>query len=240
MSDVSFERVLDRVNSELGDSLVFAGALDNNAKLLSFRKGTGKFSLPVERHDTLDVQISLLFSLLRQLEDISGSHKFTLTRFDKYDFFLFGTSDIHLFVVSVPEPGDNISSVVSELAGEIINPRPAPPPPVRREAVIATAPASTRSEPQRTQERHAHSTPPSKKSKPDPIVMLQGYLMGIDSGLVIEEDSEGFKITSDQENPRVAWSMIERISATFGEKVELTYIEKDRDGRIAVRLVPKD
>jgi hypothetical protein len=71
--------------------------------------------------------------------------------------------------------------------------------------------------------------------------MLQGYLMGIESGLAIEEDSEGFKITSDEaENPRLAWSLIERIGTTFGGKVELTFIEKDKDGRIVIRLEPKE
>jgi hypothetical protein len=221
---------------------VFAGALDNNAKLLSFRKGTGKFSLPVERHDTLDVQISLLFSLLRQLEDISGGHRFTVSRFGKYDFFLFGTSDIHLFVVSVPGPDDDVSNVVSELAGEMTGqPAPVSASP-RREQVITTSPIAARSggESQRT-ERHAHTTSNSRKSRPDPIVMLQGYLMGIESGLAIEEDSEGFKITSDQaENSRLAWSLIERIGTTFGGKIELTFIEKDKDGRIVIRLEPKE
>jgi hypothetical protein len=246
LSAVSFDRVLDKINDELGESLVFAGALDNNAKLLSFRKGTGKFSLPVERHDTLDVQISLLFSLLRQLEDISGSHRFTLTRFGKYDFFLFGTSDIHLFVVSVPEPADKISQVVSDLASEMVE----GPPPVmpRREQVITASPVSTRSSSdfprseKHQPEKHQHlASSSSRKSRPDPVVMLQGYLMGIESGLIIEEDSEGYKITTDDpENHRLPWAMIERINATFGSKVDLTFIERDRDGRIALRLTPKE
>ena len=74
MSGNSIERLLDKIDADLANFLIFAGVLDNNAKLLSFRRGKASFSLPTERHETLDVQISLMFSLIRQLEDITGSH----------------------------------------------------------------------------------------------------------------------------------------------------------------------
>ena len=238
MSGVSFDRILDKISSELDDSLVFAGALDNNAKLLSFRKGTGKFSLPVERHDTLDVQISLLFSLLRQLEDISGNHRFTLTRFEKYDFCLFGTNDVHMFAVVATEPDERSVQAVANIARGIELPDfPVPKP---KEPIPVTPVASSRTSRESSKtERHTQSASASRKLKPDPIIMLQGFLMGIESGLVIEEDDEGYKIKSNQDG-RISWNLMQRISSTFADKVELSDIEKDADGQIVIRVAPRE
>jgi hypothetical protein len=247
LSGLSFEKVLDKISTELEDSLVFAGALDNNAKLLSFRKGSGKMALPVERHETLDVQISLLFSLLHQLEDIAGSHRFTLTRFGKYNIFLFGTPDIHLFIVSSPGSDENNTSrVMSEIVTMTLGETPAVAVPRREPTMTSTshspfARQSTAPDSPRLEKSQTHSQMTARKLKPDAIVMLQGYLMGTDSGLAIDEDAEGFTIRSTSDRGgKVPWSIVERINTTFGGKIEITAIDTDQDGRLVIRIIARE
>lgn len=249
MSGLSFDKVLDKVSSELEDSLVFAGALDNNAKLLGFRKGSSKMALPVERHETLDVQISLLFSLLHQLEDIAGMHKFTVTRFGKYNIFLFGTNDIHLFIVSNPGYDENISQVMSQILepnGEVtpVPSKPGRTEPVAKPAVSALPAKSSTPEHSRADAKVASKsrvTSPSTRFDSSAIAMLQGYLMGTEADLVIDEDSEGFRIRSTGEKgSKVPWALVERINSSFGDKIEITSIDTDRDGTPVVRISPKE
>ncbi|HKU49835.1 MAG TPA: hypothetical protein VJP79_07785, partial [Nitrososphaera sp.] len=115
----AIERLLDKIDSDLSDFLVFAGILDNNAKLLSYRVGKSSFSLPIERHDTLDVQIALMFSLIKQLEDISGPHKLTVTRFAKHDIFMFGNQELHIFVITSPTSEERVAKSLVDLVSTI-------------------------------------------------------------------------------------------------------------------------
>lgn len=248
MSGLSFDTVLDRVSSELEGSLVFAGALDNNAKLLGFRKGTSKMALPVERHETLDVQISLLFSLLHQLEDIAGPHTYTVTRFGKYNIFLFGTNDIHLFIVSNPDNDANISRVMSgilrnETEESDTGPRSDP----RAKVAAALAPVTAKNPPgpDRSKfENKSHARPVQRSnsgSKPGAIMMLEGYFLGTGPGLEIDEDSEGYIIRSSGEGgAKVPFSLVERINSTFGDKIEIVSFDNDKDGRPVIRIIPKE
>ena len=247
MSAFSFEKILDKVSVELEDSLVFAGALDNNAKLLSFRKGSGKLALPVERHETLDVQISLFFSLLHQLEDIAGNHRFTMTRFQKYNIYLFGTDDIHLFVVSSSDSADTTTSFVSVLAG-ITADEPPKGPILRREQVEAQPilpPARKPVTPAVVNPEHHRPAKPlqagSRRAKSEVIAMLQGYLMGSQSDLEVDEDEEGYLLSyRDGRGGKLAYSLVEKLNSTFGDKIEVTSIDVDENGRLLVRILPRD
>ena len=248
MSAFSFEKVLDKVSVELEDSLVFAGALDNNAKLLSFRKGSGKLALPVERHETLDVQISLFFSLLHQLEDIAGNHRFTMTRFQKYNIFLFGTDDIHLFVVSSSDSADSITTVVSELAAITVGGDIRKGPIVQREQEVAQSnlpPVRKPVTPAVGNPEHQRPAKPlqggSRRVKSEVIAMLQGYLMGSQSDLEVDEDDEGYLLSyRDGRGGKLAYSVVEKLNSTFGDKIEVTSIDVDENGRLLVRILPRD
>ncbi len=73
--------------------------------------------------------------------------------------------------------------------------------------------------------------------------MLQGYLLGVQAGLVIEEDSDvgGYKIkTGDNAGGRVPWPVLENINTIFGDRIDVHYIDRDRDGNIAIRVSAKD
>lgn len=73
--------ILRRLSRNFHGRLVFAGIIDEKAKLIHFQKGDVAFLLPFERQNALDVQISLMLSLGKQLEDFAGSLSHTVLSF---------------------------------------------------------------------------------------------------------------------------------------------------------------
>lgn len=242
----AIERLLDKIDGDLADFLVFAGILDNNAKLLSYRVGKSSFSLPIERHDTLDVQIALMFSLIKQLEDISGPHKLSVTRFSKHDIFMFGSQDLHIFVITSPTSEERVAKTLVELVGTMTGSTPienmvtkTSSAPLRRQehAVTATvtAPPQPRVEPATVDRRM-----PMHGPRPEAINLLQGYLMGVEAGCSIEDDIEGrFKIKATEDDSRLSWSLLEKISTVFSDRIAIHHIGKDADGKVFVRISTK-
>jgi hypothetical protein len=236
VSGNSIERLLDKIDGSLSNSLIFTGVLDNNAKLLSFRRGKARFSLPIERHDTLDVQLSLMFSLIRQLEDISGDHKFTVTRFARHDIFLSGTSDLHIFVITSPTPDGQIAKTLAEMVA-IMN--DAGPPMATstlaartKDQTMAAAVTSTIHNDESGIDRQRFSS----SSKPESISILQGYLMALETGISIQDDSSGYYKIKSNESDQFAWSTLERISSTFKDRIVLHNVGQDADGKVFVRI----
>ena len=228
----SIERLLDKIDADISDFLIFAGVLDNNAKLVSFRRGRS-LSLPVERHDTLDVQLSLMFSLIRQLEDISGSHKFTVTRFARHDIFLFGTSDHHVFVITSPTSDGRVAKTLTELVATLGDAEPAPAPTLahtNNDNAMTAAMAPARSdEPERQQKFPA-------KQKPEIVAMLQGYLMALEAGCTIQDDAGGFYKIKASESGRFMWSTLEKMGSAFRDRLDIHHIGTDTDGKVFVRI----
>ena len=241
MSGNSIESLLDKIDADISNFLIFAGVLDNNAKLLSFRRGKASFSLPIERHDTLDVQLSLMFSLIRQLEDISGMHKFSITRFAKHDIFLFGTPDLHVFVITSPGSEAQISKKLGELVAvlaETESPVAAPPfsgRPKEHMTVAATQPAARRDEGNNERQRVSLI-----RQRPEAITMLQGYLMALDVATSIEDEEGGyFKIKSTNNEGKLDWAVLEKINSAFKEMIKIHHMGVDADGRLFVRISTK-
>lgn len=235
MSGNYVERLLDRIESSASKSLIFAGVLDNNAKLLSFRKGSAQFSLPIERHDTLDVQLSLMFSLIRQLEDISGEHKFSATRFAKHDVFLFGTSDLHVFAITIPTAEAQNSKLMADIAATIDESNSQVATPALVGGINEHAAGVTMS----STIQHLEPTVDVQKYsmyRPEAISMLQGYLMALEKGITIQDEQAGYyKIKSD-ESGIIGWSTLEGVRSAFKEKIILHNIGRDADGKIFVRI----
>lgn len=227
----SIERLLDKIDSDISEFLIFAGVLDNNAKLISFRRGKS-FSLTIERHDTLDVQISLMFSLIRQLEDISGPHKFTVTRFGRHDIFLFGTSDHHVFVITSPTSDGRVAKTLTELVATLVEAEPAQAPTLAHtnndNAMTAAMAPARHEEPIERQKFSA--------KKPEVISMLQGYLMALDAGCTIQDDAGGFYKIKASESDRFTWSTLEKMGVTFRDRLDIHHIGMDTDGKVFVRI----
>jgi hypothetical protein len=244
----AIEKLLDKIDSDLSDFLVFAGILDNNAKLLSYRVGKSSFSLPIERHDTLDVQIALMFSLIKQLEDISGAHKLTVTRFAKHDIFMFGNQDLHIFVMTSPTSDERVAKSLVDLVSTIstgtanlenaITKTVASMPMRKEQTVTATmsAAAQTSQVEQATVDRRGLVF---HRARPEAITMLQGFLMGIDARCTVEDDVEGrFKIKATEDS-RLSWPLLEKISSVFREKIVVHHIGVDADGKVFARISTK-
>jgi hypothetical protein len=223
---------LDKIDADISDFLIFAGVLDNNAKLISFRRGKS-LSLPVERHDTLDVQLSLMFSLIRQLGDISGPHKFTVTRFARHDIFLFGTSDLHFFVITSPTSEGQVAKTLADLVATMDT-----------ESHVATSAIAGRSKDQTmaaamAQGRYEEPVERQKiapKLKPEAITMLQGYLMALDAGCTIQDDAAGFYKIKASGGDRFTWSTLEKLSLNFKDRLDIHHIGLDTDGKLFVRI----
>lgn len=234
MSGNPIEKLLDKIDADISNFLIFVGVLDNNAKLISYRRGKASFSLPIERHDTLDVQLSLMFSLIRQLEDISGLHKFTVTRFAKHDIFLFGTQDLHVFVITSPTSEGQVAKTLAELVATLGNSEPEVTAPTHsgrtKDPTMAAAMASVhREEPV---ERQTIST----KSKPEVITMLRGYLLALEVGFTIQDDAGGFYKIKAKDSDMFTWSTLEKISSTFKDGLDIHQIGLDNDGKVFVRI----
>lgn len=239
MSGISIERLLDRIESDISNSLIFVGVLDNNAKLLSFRRGKASFSLPIERHDTLDVQLSLMFSLIKQLEDISGTHKFTETRFVKHDIFLFGIAGVHIFVITSPTSGQ-VSRTLEELVASMSEVEP----PVTastmtnrgsEQTMTPAMPSFRREQPNNETQKFSQSRP-----RPEAITLLQGYLMALEADCTIQEDVGGFyKIKANNRDGQLSWTMLEKISSTFNNRIEIQHFGTDPDGRVYLTISVK-
>jgi len=250
VSGNSVEKLLDRIDTSFSNFLIFAGVLDNNAKLLSYRAGKANFSLPIERHETLDVQISLMFSLIRQLEDISGTHKFTITRLARYDIILFGTLDLHVFIITTPTSEVQVAKTLVDLIAMMTNSsEPTLTPgkmqsmssPYSKELVseisskVATAMASTRH-----QERQSvmQDTNFPLASRPEVIIMLQGYLLAVDSSCTIDngDAKDHYVIRANGSDSKIAWSTLEKVNTTFRDKVEMRDIGMDANGRVFIEI----
>ncbi|HJS83252.1 MAG TPA: hypothetical protein VJ742_10510, partial [Nitrososphaera sp.] len=212
----AIEKLLDKIDSDLSDFLVFAGILDNNAKLLSYRVGKSSFSLPIERHDTLDVQIALMFSLIKQLEDISGAHKLTVTRFANHDIFMFGNQDLHIFVITSPTADERVAKSLVDLVGTISHGA------ANLENAITKATAGVSSKKEQavpaaiSSQRHSVRSEQAhvdrnglvfQRPRPEAVAMLQGYLMGLEPGCIIEDDIEGrYKLKAVEGDGHLSWS----------------------------------
>lgn len=245
----AIEKLLDKIDSDLSNFLVFAGILDNNAKLLSYRVGKSSFSLPIERHDTLDVQIALMFSLIKQLEDISGPHKLTVTRFAKHDIFMFGNQDLHIFVMTSPTADERVAKSLVDLVGALSDGAANLENAItkatsgfsgRKEQTVSAAISS-----QTQSVRSEHSQVDRRglvlnRSRPEAITMLQGYLMGLDPGCIIEDDVEGrFKIKAAEGDSRLSWPLLEKINSVFKDKLVIHHVGTDHDGKVFARISTK-
>ena len=112
--------------------------------------------------------------------------------------------------------------------------------PSRKEQTVS-APVSSHA-----QSIHAEQTPVDRRglvlhrSRPQAITMLQGYLMGSDPGCTIEDDVEGrYKIKAIEDDGRLSWPLLEKISSVFKEKVVIHHVGIDSDGKVFVRISTK-
>jgi hypothetical protein len=237
VSGNSIERLLDKIETDISDFLIFAGVLDNNAKLISFRRGKASFSLPIERHDTLDVQLALTFSLIRQLEDISGPHKFTVMRFGRHDIFMFGTPDLHMFVITAPTSEGHIAKALTELVATMADVEMS----TKTSKFVATGTDQTMAAAMSqhhdvSMDRQQKQELMAAKTRPEALFILQGYLMALEAGFKVQDDTGDFYKIKVDNGDRFAWSTLEKLNSAFKDRINMHHIGLDIDGKLFVRI----
>jgi hypothetical protein len=234
---LAYEKLLDRVFADFSENLVFAGILDNKAKLLSYRKGNASFAILSDRYDTLDVQISLMFALIRQLEDITGAHRFTISHFAKCDIFMVGMADLRLFAIATAGHGERVASGLLQLTDLSW-----------QEKIMPKVEAQVQAQVPKRQDltdgkiQNQNQVALLKKAKPEAILMLKGYLRGLDGRYEVEEsgDSDGQFLIKAKGNDQLNWADLEKLNSLFRDIISIHDICVDeRDKRAAVRILPK-
>jgi len=177
----------------------------------------------------------LMFSLIRQLEDISGTHKATVTRFASHDIFLFGTDDLHIFVMTSPTSEVQVAKTLADVVA-ISKENELPLETSRitwhKDQTVSAAITSIRPD-ESSNDRHRILT---TKTRPEAIAILQGYLMALEPGSDIQDDSGGYYKIKAIESSKFAWSMLEKISSTFRDRIDIHHVGVDVDGKVIVRI----
>ncbi|MCI0561710.1 MAG: hypothetical protein MN733_24740, partial [Nitrososphaera sp.] len=155
----------------------------------------------------------------------------------------------HIFVITSPTSEEKVARTMVELVGHISASRDIENAVTRatstlsgrlKEQTVAAAmvppPPAQRIEPT-TMDRRG---PALHRARPEAINMLQGYLMGLEAGCTIEDDVEGrYKIKALEDDSRLSWSLLEKISSVFKDKLVIHDIGTDADGRVFVRISTK-
>ena len=177
--------------------------------------------MPIERHDTLHVQIALMFSLISQLEDISGAHRFTVTRFAKHDIFIFGNQELHIFVITSPTSEEQVVKTLAELVATMneADPQMAGTSFVNstKDRIMATTMASTTIR----RDEHDIRRKPNRHPKPEIISVLQGYLMAIEQGYTIQDDAGSHYKIKASDNNQLSWSSLQKITRLSKSRIEI-------------------
>ena len=111
--------LLDRINEKLSDQIVFVGFIDDKADLLEYRRVKKVYHIPVERQESLNVQIALVTSVARNWKDVFGSVKHISYSSDDYDVIFIEIMSSTLVIMAVPGTGPQIVKQVFEIIAEI-------------------------------------------------------------------------------------------------------------------------
>jgi len=119
--DQYVQYILKNLSRNFYDRLLFAGIIDEKAKLVHFQKGEASFLLPLERQNALDVQISLVFALAKQFEDFGGPLAHTVLTFADCEVIIMDIlADSVLYVICAAGAAD-----VVDMLSKLIEEKPA-------------------------------------------------------------------------------------------------------------------
>ena len=111
--------LLDRINEKLSDQIVFVGFIDDKADLLEYRRVKKVYHIPVERQESLNVQIALVTSVAKNWKDVFGSVKHISYSSDDYDVIFIEIMSSTLVIMTVPGTGPQIVKQVFEIIAEM-------------------------------------------------------------------------------------------------------------------------
>jgi hypothetical protein len=107
--------ILRRLSRKFQGRLIFAGIIDENAKLVHFQKGNVAFRLPTDRQAALDVQVSLLLQLAKQFEDFAASLTQLVMTFNECEIVIMKIlNDSVLYVICRRGAASDISNMLAK------------------------------------------------------------------------------------------------------------------------------
>jgi hypothetical protein len=86
--DQFLDKLVMKLSKEFGVQMSFVGVIDEKAKLMYSQKGESGFPLNPNRENVLGVQLSLSFSMLKQIENLLGNLSHIVLTYDKHEVVL--------------------------------------------------------------------------------------------------------------------------------------------------------
>jgi hypothetical protein len=113
------EDIFNLLTKDFPRQLVFAGVIDDRAKLLHFQKGKIPLVLPIDRQNALDVQLSLVWTISKQLEDFTGPLAHTVLTFSGSEVILLQISTkLMLYIICTTGSSADIVDSLTNLIKE--------------------------------------------------------------------------------------------------------------------------
>jgi hypothetical protein len=122
--DLYVEDIFKLLTRNFSGQLIFAGVIDEKAKLLHFQKGKYPLALPVDRQNALDVQLSLVWTISKQLEDFAGLLVHTILTFSDSEVIVMQVSTkLMLYIICTRNSAaailDTLAKLIKESNGKL-------------------------------------------------------------------------------------------------------------------------
>ena len=113
--------ILTWLSVNFHDRLVLSGTIDEKAKLIDYQKGTvAPLRLTNARQNDFDIEVSLVFALAKQFEDLAGSLAHSVLTYDEYEVIIMGLSPGSvLYIVCTPGSSSEIIDGVTRLVEDV-------------------------------------------------------------------------------------------------------------------------
>lgn len=111
-----YNKVLSLLPIKFRNELIFS-AICQNGKMVSVQKSRREeLAIPASAQEELDVKISLLFSIIKTLEELSGSVKVVESQYQRHDLVILGlATDKCLYTLSLPNSSEKIAKFLVNL-----------------------------------------------------------------------------------------------------------------------------
>ena len=111
--------ILRRLSRNFYGRLIFAGIIDDKAKLIHFQKGEVAFRLPIERQNALDVQVSLMLTLGRQFEDFARPLTHMVLTYHGCEIIMMDVlPQLHMYVICTKGSAAGMTDMLTKLVEE--------------------------------------------------------------------------------------------------------------------------
>ena len=84
--------ILAWLSRNFHDYLILAGIVNEKAKLIDYKQGTGHLQLSSVRQNDININTSLIFSLAKQFEDLTGSLAHSVMTYDDHEVIIMDVS----------------------------------------------------------------------------------------------------------------------------------------------------